>query len=106
MTDQDGDSKDAHHPDVACLPLEEPPIEASKSDVPASEGSKCADDPEKQADSLNQHKGVLAEEDYSAFTTNQKRVIMVIGSLTAWLSPMTGSIYYPALNSVRTLLCG
>lgn len=43
---------------------------------------------------------VVASEDYSVFTTNQKRSIIVAGSFAAWFSPMTGSIYYPALNQV------
>lgn len=43
---------------------------------------------------------VVANEDYSVFTTNQKRSIIVAGSFAAWFSPMTGSIYYPALNQV------
>lgn len=43
-------------------------------------------------------------EDYSVFTVPQKRAIVLSGSLIGWLSPMTGSIYYPALNQVSILV--
>ncbi|KAK5115734.1 hypothetical protein LTR62_000823 [Meristemomyces frigidus] len=56
---------------------------------------------EKQAESSAKlYANVVHEEDYSAFTIGQKRLIIAIGSFTAWLSPMSGSIYYPALNSI------
>lgn len=42
-----------------------------------------------------------AGEDYSIFTTAQKRAIILTASLAGWFSPMSGSIYYPALNQVR-----
>lgn len=40
-------------------------------------------------------------EDFSSFTVPQKRAIIFAGSFISWFSPMTGSIYYPALNQVR-----
>lgn len=43
----------------------------------------------------------VASEDYSVFTVNQKRSIILAGSFIGWFSPMSGSIYYPALNQVR-----
>ncbi len=54
--------------------------------------------PEKQNDQPN----IVATEEYSSFTIAQKRAIIVTGSFAAWFSPMSGSIYYPALNQVRT----
>ncbi|KAF2487046.1 major facilitator superfamily domain-containing protein [Neohortaea acidophila] len=42
----------------------------------------------------------LATEDFSIFTVPQKRAIIVAGSFISWFSPMTGSIYYPALNEI------
>ncbi|KAK4574091.1 hypothetical protein LTR86_001852 [Recurvomyces mirabilis] len=104
MAQEDNESRDAHPVDVGCLPAAEPTIEGTKPDVLPNKETKGASDTEKQIDTFDRHKGVLAEEDYSVFTTNQKRAIMVIGSLTAWLSPMTGSIYYPALNSIAASL--
>ncbi|USW56623.1 Putative major facilitator superfamily, MFS transporter superfamily [Septoria linicola] len=41
-----------------------------------------------------------AKVDYSIFTTGQKRAIVVAGSLAGWFSPMTGSIYFPALTTI------
>lgn len=38
--------------------------------------------------------------DFSVFSIPQKRVIILFGSFIGLLSPMSGSIYYPALNSV------
>jgi hypothetical protein len=43
---------------------------------------------------------VLATEDYSVFTVGQKRAIIFAGSFAAWFSPMTGSIYFPALDRI------
>ncbi|KAK5689514.1 hypothetical protein LTR97_012854 [Elasticomyces elasticus] len=44
--------------------------------------------------------GIVATEDYSIFTTGQKRAIIVTASFAAWFSPMSGSIYYPALTVI------
>jgi MFS family permease len=44
--------------------------------------------------------GVLAKENYSVFTVGQKRAIIFAGSFAAWFSPMTGSIYFPALDQI------
>lgn len=46
---------------------------------------------------------LVAKQDYSVFTTSQKRALILIGSFAGWLSPMSGSIYYPALNQVSSL---
>lgn len=46
------------------------------------------------------HSNVLAKEDYSVFTVGQKRAIIFAGSFAAWFSPMTGSIYFPALDRI------
>ena len=43
---------------------------------------------------------VLATEDYSVFTVPQKRAIIFAASFISLLSPMTGSIYYPAIDQV------
>ena len=44
---------------------------------------------------------IVATEDYSVFTVPQKRAIVLAGSYLSWFSPMTGAIYYPALDQVR-----
>jgi multidrug resistance protein len=46
------------------------------------------------------YSNVLATEDYSVFTVGQKRAIIFAGSFAAWFSPMTGSIYFPALDRI------
>ncbi|KAK1054119.1 hypothetical protein LTR74_016074 [Friedmanniomyces endolithicus] len=52
--------------------------------------------PEEEYDQPN----IVAAEEYSSFTIAQKRAIIVTGSFAAWFSPMSGSIYYPALNQI------
>lgn len=37
---------------------------------------------------------------YSVFTTTQKRWIVLTASLAGFFSPLSGSIYYPALNTI------
>ncbi|KAF2213501.1 hypothetical protein CERZMDRAFT_66981 [Cercospora zeae-maydis SCOH1-5] len=44
--------------------------------------------------------GPIAKEDYSTFTVGQKRAIILAGSFAGWFSPMTGSIYFPALSLI------
>jgi len=57
---------------------------------------------EKATDTTNQEQpAIAASEDFSVFTVTQKRAIVLTGSFAAWFSPMTGSIYYPALNQAR-----
>lgn len=41
-----------------------------------------------------------AERDYSAFTVSQIRCIIFFSAFVGWLSPLSGSIYYPALETV------
>ncbi|KAK0264105.1 hypothetical protein LTR35_017368 [Friedmanniomyces endolithicus] len=48
----------------------------------------------------NNQPNIVATEEYSSFTIAQKRAIIVTGSFAAWFSPMSGSIYYPALNQI------
>lgn len=44
----------------------------------------------------------MDKEDFSVFTVPQIRAIIVTGSFAAWFSPMSGSIYYPALNEIAS----
>ena len=48
---------------------------------------------------------LVASEDFSVFTVPQKRAIILAGSFIGWFSPMSGSIYYPALNEVNSFHC-
>lgn len=63
--------------------------------------------PPLQLDELSDHSAEAAckptpitTEAYSVFTTNQKRWIIIAGSLAAFLSPLAGSIYFPALSTI------
>jgi hypothetical protein len=84
-------------------------------------GAEC--DAEKQTEDVEskaaETQGPLAKENYSIFTTGQIKGIVVAGSFIGWFSPvssasspssrndwcadcfqMSGSIYFPALNSI------
>lgn len=67
---------------------------ADASDV--EKGPSPSDAPTKQGADLT------AKEDFSVFTVAQKRWIIVAGSFAGWFSPMTGSIYFPALNQISS----
>ena len=56
--------------------------------------------PEGVAVQATEELATLADTDYSVFTVAQKRAIIMFASFIGLLSPMSGSIYYPALNSV------
>lgn len=56
-----------------------------------------------EAGPADQRADVLAKENYSVFTVPQKRAIILVGSFVGWFSPMSGSIYYPALNEASIL---
>ena len=49
---------------------------------------------------VEQRADPMAAEDYSVFPVGQKRAIIAAASFMAWFSPMSGSIYYPALNQI------
>lgn len=42
--------------------------------------------------------------DFSVYTTNQKRAIIFTASLAGFYSPLSGSIYYPALDTIAKSL--
>lgn len=44
------------------------------------------------------------QRDYSVFTVSQKRWIVAAGSLAAFFSPLSSSIYFPALDTVAKAL--
>jgi uncharacterized membrane protein (DUF2068 family) len=43
-------------------------------------------------------------EDFSVFTTNEKRAIVLMGSLAGFFSPLSSSIYFPALDTIASSL--
>lgn len=51
----------------------------------------------------SQHNAVDQEE-YSVFTVNQKRAIVAAASLASFYSPLSSSIYFPALETIASTL--
>ena len=43
-----------------------------------------------------------APQAYSVFTVNQKRAIVASASMASFFSPMSSSIYYPAVGTIST----
>lgn len=62
-----------------------------------------ADQDIEQGSPQQQH-AALSTEIYSVFTVPQKRAIILTGSFVSWFSPMSGSIYFPALNQIANEL--
>lgn len=78
----------------------EEPGDGTQGRRDASKTPQEAHDPEKADSPLDQHHPALSKDIYSVFTVPQKRAIILTGSFIAWFSPMTGSIYFPALNQI------
>lgn len=77
-----------------------PQDETINSDNFSEKDVNAEHDVEANAQSGDRYADAMAKEDYSVFTVPQKRAIILAGSFIAWFSPMSGSIYYPALNSI------
>ena len=43
---------------------------------------------------------VRSQEEYSIFTTRQKKMIVIAGSFAGFFSPLSSNIYFPALNTI------
>jgi MFS family permease len=92
------------------IPVQQPePTIRPTPSIDGNHGTKTTNDVEKGVGELPtsepmveqpDRSGVLAKEDYSVFTVGQKRAIIFAGSFAAWFSPMTGSIYFPALDQI------
>ena len=78
----------------------EGPINETQHSPDAEDSSRETQDPEKADSPPEQHHPALSKEIYSVFTVPQKRAIILTGSFVSWFSPMTGSIYFPALNQI------
>lgn len=57
-------------------------------------------DPEKEP----QQETEVKHEVFSVFTVNQKRTIVAVGSLASFFSPLSSSIYFPALDTIAAAL--
>jgi hypothetical protein len=109
----EGNTPQQSDPDGGMPVLDLSSKEAQDDEPPSTLDSPIQDngDPEKQPDTAieppteqpSAHQDAVAKEDYSVFTVPQKRALVLFGSLAAFFSPMTGSIYYPALNQVSLI---
>ena len=67
-------------------------------------------DPEKNGGQVVQQsapqsqQNAVDQEDYSVFTVNQKRAIVPAASLASFYSPLSSSIYFPALETIASSL--
>lgn len=67
-------------------------------------------DPEKndgqvvQSAPQQSQQNAVDQEDYSVFTANQKRAIVAAASLASFYSPLSSSIYFPALETIALSL--
>ncbi|PYH91156.1 MFS general substrate transporter [Aspergillus ellipticus CBS 707.79] len=59
-----------------------------------------ASDPEKEA----RQETSPEQEAFSVFTVNQKRAMVAVGSLASFFSPLSSSIYFPALDTIADAL--
>ena len=41
-----------------------------------------------------------SREEYSVFTTRQKKMILIAGSFAGFFSPLSSNVYFPALNTI------
>jgi hypothetical protein len=76
----------------------ETPVERSPASTPASPT------PEDDGDAENGLARVPSEAPYSIFSTTAKAFIIFMVSLSALISPMAATVYYPALNPLAEQL--
>ncbi|KAK9246060.1 major facilitator superfamily domain-containing protein [Lipomyces tetrasporus] len=74
-----------------------PPSTTGASEIPTGESQK--EQPDSFAEPPSERPAAV-EEAYSVFTVTQKKLIILTGSLASFFSPLSSSIYFPALNSV------
>lgn len=72
-------------------------------DPAATPGSTKHDDAATDHKDADRHPGT-DHRDYSVFTVNQKRAIVAVGSLASFFSPLSSSIYFPALDTIAKAL--
>jgi len=70
---------------------------AGEKDPEKNDGQVVQGAPQSQQNAVDQH-------DYSVFTVNQKRAIVAAASLASFYSPLSSSIYFPALETIASAL--
>ena len=87
----------ANNPPPSTMPI---PVDSQTGSTPGSTEQLSSQDPEKAIaqDAEPVHK------QYSAFTVTEKRIMVSVGSLAAFFSPLSSSIYFPALDTIAAAL--
>lgn len=75
-----------------------PDSERTASDASVSE--TVSQEPPQDQEANETHAGVTDSKEYSVFSHNAKRCIIVVASLAAWFSPLASQTYLPALNQL------
>lgn len=99
---EQGYASDAQVPTAPSPGLKDSDSRAPEKDL-KSEASADEKDVGATVESGGGAADLVAKEDFSVFMVPQKRAIVAAGSFIAWFSPMTGAIYYPALDQVGVL---
>ena len=104
------DSHSAEHPDELAsgrgLSVQEdgPSLDSAKKAeiIKTASQHEVTNKPEAAQNESKQNNDPASEsnEDYSIFSTGQKRAIVLTASFCAFFSPVTASIYYPALDTI------
>ena len=80
-------------PDVGDSETQVSKVYLKNVDGELEKGPKSTEYPPNQVPSVQ-------SEAYSVFTTKQKKLLVLTASLASFFSPLSGSIYYPALNTI------
>lgn len=72
--------------------------------APAGERSAMTTREDVEKEPVVERPSTTPAKQYSVFSTNEKRIIIAAGSLAGFFSPLTGSIYFPALNTIAQAL--
>ncbi|KAJ5226361.1 MFS general substrate transporter [Penicillium chermesinum] len=84
------------------------PTQQSAPDTPAGEKETSDPTPGSHAKDEEQptvpRSGTPKHVEFSVFTVNQRRAMVTVGSLAAFFSPLSSSIYFPALDTIATAL--
>lgn len=76
--------------------------ETSDKKIAPGHDEKDGNQGEKEVEQVvqSEHKENQGHELYSVFTVNQKQAMIATGSLASFFSPLSSSIYFPALGTI------
>ena len=78
------------------------PAVAADLPIDSDQSEKEQSDDSQPNSALKRTTTSASEKPYSAFTTWQKRFIILAASTGSFVSPLTSNIYYPALNTIAS----